>query len=151
MTEARAHEHNWPLRGALIKRSVDTVYTGAGDFNAVTTGAWTAFARALTLSYTPQVDCIALLLGQVSCIHSLNDQVIGMRIRETAVGFTVVTAYVPSVVSTAYATWNGAAYTELTAGVAYTFAVQYYLFNATLTIVEAADYTFLNLMAFRKP
>jgi hypothetical protein len=140
--------------GALIYRDVDTVYTGGGDFNAAALAAWTVLPRALTISYTPPVavDCTALLIAQVECSHSLTNQAVGFRIYETGAAAAVVTRWIfmPPVATWPIA-WNVAQGVELTAGVAYTFRVEYYIFAATLTIVEAADETFLKLRVHRIP
>lgn len=143
---------NYYQPGALIYREEDTVYTGAGNFTHAATGAWSGFSRALSLGgYTPTVDCVALVTAQVTSSHSNADELYSFRIRETTGGSSLAIGFVSGIPADDGQTWNAIKYEELTAGTTYTFAVQFYQDNATMTIAELAAYTFIQMMVYRKP
>lgn len=137
--------------GADFFRDTDLVFTGAGDFNEVTTGAWTALTRRLYISYKPLVDSTALLIGQVSCSHSVDNEPVRFRIRDGGAGAIAVTSYAPMGPNTDERTCLMVALVELTRDVTYNWEVFYYMPAATLTIIEAASYTYLQMKVARVP
>lgn len=145
---------NFYQPGALIYADSKDIDAGTTNPTYTTTGTWTAITHegiTLEISYTPPVDCMALVFLKITTQHTNADENYIFRVNETTGPVVLFAFYVDGMPAYNYSSWYGQKYRTLIADTAYKFQAQFYISNATLKILRESEHTFLQLLVFRKP
>jgi hypothetical protein len=155
---SREHEHNWPVKGALMYRPTDGLSSDWSRANAISGTIYTI--AGLGITYTPDTDCVAYVSAQICA--KLSDITGHYRLlaqlSQSAPGAVVLANG-----STRCGLVNSVVYIpartppqELTAGVTYAWGVGIQHGNGgastpTITVVAGSSDTFIHLEVFKKP
>jgi len=153
MSDARAHEHNWPVKGALIRNPEHADIDGASNFSTTTTGSWvtiTANSKTLQVVFTPDTDCrIEVILSglvnhsNVSAGVYLGIDVNGANVKHALAHNPGVSIFHEKLVTHEFAA---------TAGTTYTITGKTLTSTAgTVTVNKDAAATELYIKVFKKP
>lgn len=143
---------NYYQPGALIWREYAVCDTKPTS-DLTTLDAWTIVTDGtldMSITYTPPVDAVAEVRAKMAAYHSVQLAPLQFAIYQDATSISWMTWKADHAATVEVKEWTTFPL-ELTRGTAYTFTLKYYVSNITLSFLGSAIYSYLSLMAWRKP
>ena len=153
----RAHEHNWPVKGALMRNPQHANITGASNFSTTTTGSWvtiTANSKTLQIVFTPDTDCRIEVVLRAQMSHSAANPTfaLGVDVNGSSAGRSIA----PTIMSASTALSMAPVLCEFAASAGTTYTITGKVLNntaGTLTVYAGSVLTTteMYIKVFKKP
>ena len=153
----RAHEHNWPVKGALMRNPEHADITGASNCSTTTTGSWvtiTANSKTLQIVITPDADCRVEVVLRAQMSHSAANPTfaLGVDVNGSSAGRSIA----PTIMSAGTALSMAPVLCEFAASAGTTYTITGKVLNSTagtLTVYAGSVLTTteMYIKVFKKP